>query len=250
MSLFSEEAVSYVVHPGDTAYRIAQRFGTTVNALAAANPGVNLNNLFVGQVITILKNRGNNASNTPVVMGITRSQLELNNIVRSLWEQHIFWTRIVIAAMVYDQPDVNDVTARLLRNPKDFAQALRPFYSEKTLSRFTELFTAHLVIAAQLVAAAKEGDTAKAEQAEKDWYANADQIAAFLASINPFWSERTWKDLLYEHLRMTKDEAVALLTGEYEKAITLLDAIEQQALKMADVMTAGIIRQFPARFSK
>ena len=44
----------YTIRPGDTYFLLAQRFGTTVEALIAANPGVDPNNLQVGQVICIL----------------------------------------------------------------------------------------------------------------------------------------------------------------------------------------------------
>ena len=43
----------YTIQPGDTYFLLAQRFGTTVAAIQAANPGVDPNNLQVGQVICI-----------------------------------------------------------------------------------------------------------------------------------------------------------------------------------------------------
>ncbi|HOC06220.1 MAG: LysM peptidoglycan-binding domain-containing protein [Bacillota bacterium] len=43
----------YTIQPGDTFFSLAQRFGTTVNAIQQANPGVNPNNLQIGQVICI-----------------------------------------------------------------------------------------------------------------------------------------------------------------------------------------------------
>lgn len=43
----------YVIRAGDTYFRLAQRFNTTVAAISAANPGVNPNNLQIGQVICI-----------------------------------------------------------------------------------------------------------------------------------------------------------------------------------------------------
>lgn len=47
-------AGTYVVQRGDTLSSIARRFGTTVNALLAANPQItNPNLIFPGQVITI-----------------------------------------------------------------------------------------------------------------------------------------------------------------------------------------------------
>ncbi|MCR4427629.1 MAG: LysM peptidoglycan-binding domain-containing protein [Firmicutes bacterium] len=43
----------YVIRPGDTFYALAQRFGTTVDAIARANPGVVPQQLRVGQRICI-----------------------------------------------------------------------------------------------------------------------------------------------------------------------------------------------------
>ncbi len=45
----------YVVRPGDTFYSIANMFGITVAQLMAANPGVDPNNLQIGQLICIPK---------------------------------------------------------------------------------------------------------------------------------------------------------------------------------------------------
>ncbi|MGB9791614.1 MAG: LysM peptidoglycan-binding domain-containing protein [Thermacetogeniaceae bacterium] len=44
---------TYVIKPGDTFFNLARRFGITVDALIAANPGVDPNNLQIGQTICI-----------------------------------------------------------------------------------------------------------------------------------------------------------------------------------------------------
>jgi g-D-glutamyl-meso-diaminopimelate peptidase len=43
----------YTIRQGDTLYQIARRFHTTVQAITTANPGINPNNLAVGQTITV-----------------------------------------------------------------------------------------------------------------------------------------------------------------------------------------------------
>ena len=184
----------------------------------------------------------------PAVHGISRTGLELINHIRMLWEQHVIWTRLTISSMVFDLPDVDLVTNRLLRNPIDFENALKGYYGNAGAKKFADLFKSHLVIAAQLVKAAKAGDNKAAADAEKKWYANADDIAAYLGSINPYWSQTDWKTMLYRHLALTKTEAVNMLARDYAASITTYDEIEKQALEMADMMSSGILRQFPDAF--
>lgn len=169
---------------------------------------------------------------------------QLSETIRRLWIEHVLWTRFFIVSTAFTLADLPFVTQRLLQNPKDFARLLCPLYGEQKAKKFERLFTEHLLIAAQLVNAAKAGDNAEVERQRKKWYANAESIARFFACINPFWCERRWKKLLFDHLRMTENEAVQILSGEYERSIAQYDEIQAQALKMADVMTCGIIRQF------
>lgn len=239
----------YTIRPGDSLWLIAQQFHTTIYAIASINQGIDINNLYVGQEICVpTGSESNTPSPYPAPMVISIAEANLNNHLRMLWEQHVFWTRLTILSLVFDLPDVDLVTNRLLQNPKDFEALLKPLYGNTVASEFSNLFTNHLVIAAELVKAAKAGDNTAAADAEKRWYANADEIAAFLASINPYWSQDDWKSMLYEHLALTKTEAVDMLSRNYSDGISTFDEIERQALEMADVMTNGIVNQFPDLF--
>lgn len=176
--------------------------------------------------------------------GLNGCELQLSNTLRRLWFEHVLWTRFFIVSTAFNLPDLQCVTARLLQNPSDFAKVLEKFYGECKAKEFKRLLTEHLLIAAALVNALKARNIIEVEKQRKKWYDNAVEIAEFLACINPFWSKRQWKELLFDHLRMTEDEAVFTLRGEYKKSIKIFDEIEAQALKMADVMTQGILRQF------
>lgn len=228
---------SYTIQPGDTLWRLAQRYNITVNALVATNPNINPTNLLVGQVICI-----------PHGKGISKAELDFRNTMRMLWEQHVAWTRMTIISIAADLPDLDLVTKRLLRNSSDFEAALKPLYGSEKASKFGNLLKDHLVIAAQLVKAAKAGDTKAVTDAEKRWYTNADEIAAFLNSINPYWSKEALMTMLHEHLALTKSEAVARLNKDYATDIALYDKIEKQALSMADALSDGIVKQFPDKF--
>lgn len=176
--------------------------------------------------------------------GLICDHRQISNTNRCLWTEHVLWTRLFIISTVFELPDLPFVTERLLQNPVDFARVFQPLYGIQAAIQFKQLLTDHLLIAAQLVNAAKEGNVEEVNRQRRKWYINAKEIACFLASINPFWSECVWRNLLFHHLRMTEDEAVLILTGEYEEGIKEYDAIQAEALKMADVMTCGIIHQF------
>lgn len=54
--------------------------------------------------------------------------------------------------------------------------------------------------------------------------------------------------MLYEHLKMTKAEAVDMITKDYQAGINEYDKIEEQALPMSDVIASGIVKQFQHLF--
>ncbi len=247
MPLCPAWAYPYTIKSGDSLWLIAQRFHTTIQEIASANSGLDVNNLYIGQMICIPQRYGQTPAQS-MTMGISKAEQTLSNHMRLLWEQHVYWTRMVILSIAFGLPDTEFVTNRLLRNPKDFETALRTFYGENIAAKFAGLFTSHLTIAAELVKAAKANYTAAAADAEKRWYANADQIAAFLGSINPYWSAQDWQKMLYDHLAMTKAEAVDILTQKYSDSISMFEIIEREALAMADMMTQGIVKQFPQYF--
>jgi nitrite reductase/ring-hydroxylating ferredoxin subunit len=86
-------------------------------------------------------------------------------------------------------------------------------------------------------------------EANDAWYANADDISAFLAGANPAWPEETLREMMYGHLDQTLTEATAQLSGDYAASVAEYDHIVTHILQMADTLSAGIITQFPEQFS-
>ncbi|MGE5552068.1 MAG: acetylglutamate kinase [Bacteroidota bacterium] len=147
----------------------------------------------------------------------------LNNLMRMLWEQHAAWTRMTIISIAEGLADEDLVTKRLLRNPADIAAVFRPLYGNEVAGRVQDLITTHLVLAAQLVKEAKAGDSAAAAETERKWYANADEIAAFLSAINPYWSREEMTRMWHEHLALVKAQAVARLNKDYAADIAFYE---------------------------
>ncbi|MNO12336.1 hypothetical protein D3C76_19430 [compost metagenome] len=179
---------------------------------------------------------------------LSRAQVALILNMRSLWEQHVAWTRMVIRSIIFDLPDTEVTLARLLQNGPDMGDALKPFYGVAAGDAYGQLIKEHLVIAADLVKAAKAGDQAAAAAAEKKWYANGDQIVEFVSRLNLYFPKEEFRKLFYQHLALTKAEAVTLLQKDYKQSVQLYDRIEKEALAMADMISSAIIKQFPQMF--
>ena len=240
----------YAIQSGDSLWVLAQRYNTNVQTILDMNPGINPNQIYVGQVINLCRVHDYRMPmpSERTFIGITEEELSLINALRSLWEQHVEWTRMDIISTVEGLADQELVSKRLLRNPTDMAALLAPLYGAQNASKFEQLFREHLMIASKLVKAAKAGDARTADELEKKWYANADEIAALLNSINPYWSKEAFMNMLHRHLALTKEEAVARIRKKYASDIEIYDRIEKQALEMADAMAEGIVKQFPDKF--
>ena len=177
---------------------------------------------------------------------VTPRTVAFHDQMRKLWEDHVTWTRLAIISLTTNAPDTGATVARLLKNQADIGDALKPFYGDKAAERLTSLLRDHILIAADLIAAAKAGDQAAVAQQQARWTANADQIAGFLAGANPgSWPLEEMKAMLHEHLRLTTDEVLARLHADWDADVAAYDAIHAQALGMADMLSNGILRQFP-----
>jgi hypothetical protein len=167
---------------------------------------------------------------------------------RKLWEDHITWTRLVIMGVFDSLPGEGAYQSRLLKNYEDMEDVLRPYYGDEA-EELGDLIQDHLVIAVEILNAAKAGNTAAFLDAKARWYQNGQDIAELMATLNPkHWPlgevETMWRD----HLDATLAEAVAHLTNDFAGDVAAYK-VHLLALDMADFFSQGVIRQFESRFT-
>ncbi len=188
-----------------------------------------------------------------VAHGAVGARVAFHDAMRKLWEDHIVWTRQYIVSAATETgnlPDIGPTTDRLLANQADIGNALRPFYGDAAGDQVTALLRDHILTAAQLIAAAKAGDATGVEVASTAWYANAHDIAVALNGLNPdHWALADLDAMMKDHLDLTLDEAVARLQGRYADDVVAYDLVHAEILSMADMLSDGIIAQFPSRFA-
>jgi hypothetical protein len=180
---------------------------------------------------------------------LTQKQMALRSDMRRLWEDHITWTRLAIISLTTDSPDTEATVGRLLQNQTDIGNAVKPFYGQAAGNELTKQLRSHILIAADVIAAAHAGDAAKLAAAQDRWAKNGDDIAAVLASVNPrFWKLAAMKAELRVHLQLTTEEVVARLQADWNADVAAYDKIHRHALHLSDLLANGLIKQFPRRF--
>jgi len=180
---------------------------------------------------------------------ISPEELALRQDMRKLWEDHITWTRLAVISLTTDSPDTQASVGRLLRNQADIGNAIKPYYGKAAGTKLTALLREHILIAADLIAAARKGDQEVLASQQARWRANADEIAGFLSGANPgSWKPAEMRAMMRSHLRLTTDEVVARLTKNWAADVRSYDRIHVQILHMADMLSDGLVAQFPARF--
>lgn len=173
----------------------------------------------------------------------------LRQSMRKLWEDHVTWTRLVIVSTAADLPDREATTQRLLQNQQHIGDAVKLYYGEAAGEKLTQLLRAHIVGAADVLAAAKAGDETRVEATKRTWYANGDEIASLLNGANPkFWPLEEMRSMMRQHLDLTLGEAVDQLQGRFAQSVADYDQVHEEILRMSDMLSDGIVRQFPRRF--
>src|SRR5688572_30914697 len=181
-------------------------------------------------------------------MSTDNSRTALGKAMRDLWADHVVWTRNYIIAAASDSPDAQAAAARLLANQDQIGQAIVPYYGQAAGTKLSGLLREHILIAVDLVAAAKANDQAKLQDADRRWHDSAADIATFLSGAHPAWNRDAVLSVMNDHLRLTTREAVACLNKNWSEDSSTFDQIFDQAMMMADTLTHGIIQQFPERF--
>lgn len=180
---------------------------------------------------------------------ISKSMLTMHVNMRQLWEDHIIYTRNFIISSIANLEDTEKIAERLLKNQDDIGNAIKPIYGDDAGKKLTLLLKDHILIAAEIIKAAKMGDNDKVFVEQNKWRKNAVEIADFLSTANPNWPKSRLVDMLYKHLDLTTAEVTSRLKKDWSADLLAYEVGHEHMLMFSDVLTYGIIKQFPAKFA-
>lgn len=180
---------------------------------------------------------------------LSTSMVNLKLDQRKLWIDHVLWTRNFLVSDLASLPDKSVVLQRLLKNQNDIGSSIKPYYGEEAGNTLSKLLREHISIAGQVVNAAKSDNKADLDKYNKLWYKNVDEIADFLSSANPNWSNSELKNMLHKHLDLVTNQAIERINKNWSADIEAYNKGEDHMIAFADMLSEGIIKQFPEKFS-
>jgi hypothetical protein len=197
--------------------------------------------------------------------------------MRQLWSDQVAFTRQYVIAAVAGRPvsevltkllgqavapvatapgvrelvpqlsDGDAAAVRLLTTMEATGEALEPYFGEDSANELTRLLRRHVLIAVELLSAARSGHIERFKEEDERWVASANEIAGLLSSLNQEWPREVLEQHLQLLLQLTKDEAVARIAGNSRADRRTYDAIQREAMVIADLMDEGLAKVPPAQ---
>ena len=274
--MYCQNRISYRVQEGDSLYKLAKQFHTTVTELILLNSGVNPYNLQTGMRLTICPGEGyvdenestpsegntNIPTKTPVggiviIPGTTTQPgtasrpgtttqpgnnmgVDLRQRMRMAWLNHITLVKFYLISFFENLSSQNAWKDAVYKNAEEILAIFAQYYPASAMQRFRKLFMEHLRLTDE-VAAGLKADPAFSGEAMENWYINAEEIASFLSRQTPTYNETELRKMFYDHLDMERQQMEAYLDGDYVTDIEIYLRSQQNMIELADFLASGLL---------
>ena len=171
---------------------------------------------------------------------ITYEQMEDIYTIRMFWFELVTWIRNYMISIYTGVGNPEETFDRLKQVPVEYIIAMKNFFPNIDVENYLQLFNEYLTLISGFITAMMENNTEELNRITRSLYENADKRAAFAASVNPFWSEEQWRDILYINLRSTIEESSSFLSGDYEKNIDIFTRLLDQAETSSTFLAQGL----------
>jgi hypothetical protein len=173
---------------------------------------------------------------------ITYEQMDQIYRIRMFWFELILWVRAYMISRLRGIGKTDEVYARLRQVSLDFVDNLEKFFgTHPAEGALLEHLNTYIDLTADMITAQKEGDQAEIDRLARLLYQNANQRAAAITSINPFWSEAEWRTRLYDLLRNTIDESSSILAGDYSRNLDIFNTLMDLAENASGYFAQGLV---------
>lgn len=180
---------------------------------------------------------------------MSKPEVELRLAARKLWESSATLQRDYIVSAANDSKDANVDRDKLLKNADDLGASIQPYYGYAARGILTSFLKNDVFLTGEVIKAAKIGNKKALNWSKKKWYSNAFFLAGFFA-IPRNQTMKDLTDMLYEHLDLTWGEIQSILKKDNAEDLEYYEKDRAHMLMFSDVLTNGIVKQFPNKFKE
>ncbi len=171
-------------------------------------------------------------------LNLAQMQMIINS--RIYWRLRAVWLRAMMGSLYLHLETAEHVFAYMMNAAHNLTEIMAPFFGREVSEQFNQLLTQNSILLRELIEAQLSNDSEEISRIVNSLYQNNRERAALLNSINPFWNEVQWRNLMDTNLYFTLQQANALASGDYNNSVFLFDRLMAQADLMGDYFAYGL----------
>lgn len=184
----------------------------------------------------------------PPTSGETISVGQYNMVrnIRQMMAEISYLTRFYMFSRIVNLYETDYIAQRLYAVPAMLNRKTEMILGYENSEGLLNLLSVYTIMLESVINSIMNDNFPMIEASMNNLYRYADQIAEYLASINPYWTKSKWKELLYTYNNHLIDEASAIQGKEYDESLFIYEDLLKSALAIADYFAQGLNQYFLA----
>ena len=165
-------------------------------------------------------------------------------------DEHVYLAGFAVSeALLGNTPGFEGAAKALDTNSVELSKSIGSVYGADAEKRFLELWRAHIGMFVAYTQGVAAKDTAKMSKAKADLDGYRKDFDAFLSGANPNLPKGAVAELLVPHVQHLAGAIDAVGAGDLATGFDMLKTAADQSQKIADPLSAAIVKQFPDKFT-
>lgn len=189
-----------------------------------------------------------NAQKVNKVMLTLTPRQELKAEMNRLWIDNAFYTRQSILCLTDRLPGTEETLARLMKNQEDMGVIFSKYYGRNEGEEYCQLISSNTSLVVRIIRSKNTSSTEDLEDAQKRLARNFNDILNYLVKLNPYLMKKDLEPKLTSIVFLMNNQIDLRINTTYDLDIQNFDKLLTESLDFSNILSEGIIRQFPKRF--